>query len=221
MPMTRWSVVMAAGGAGSDSTRKVLETLFTMYQYPLYVFVRAKTQNAELARDLIQAFFLRLIEKGDLADLAPERGRFRAWLCKAMQNFIANHWDKENAGKRGGGAVLSLDLDADERRFQSEPTDGITPVTVLENALTQLRAWYAEKGDAEVFDALKGLLQDDKVLPYAEIARRLGKSEDAVKQDASRIRSRYRRMVRDQLLDTTHPPDDGPDQLHGLMVSFE
>src|SRR5690349_2924875 len=103
MPKTRWSVVVAAGRTMNPTTRRALSTLFSVYQYPLYAFVRAKARDAEKARDLTQSFFLRLLETGDLAHVTPERGQFRSWLRAAMEHHMANQWDKENALKRGGG----------------------------------------------------------------------------------------------------------------------
>jgi RNA polymerase sigma factor (sigma-70 family) len=230
MPKTRWSVVVAAGGSMNPSTRRALSTLFSLYQYPLYAFVRARVRDADKARDLTQSFFLRLLESGDLADVTPERGQFRSWLRAAMEHHMANQWDKERTQKRGGGVeTVSLDLDASERRFLREPQSGATPEqlylrcwtqAVMDHALARLREQYALNGQGAVFDALKGTISSELVGSYAGVGRALGKSEDAIKQAAARLKSRYRALLLDELRDITDPPDSGPAQLRDLMAAL-
>src|SRR5262245_53365607 len=77
---THWSVVLAAGGAGSPRADLALADLCQTYWYPLYAFVRRKGQSAHDAQDLTQAFFARLLEKNYVARADRERGRFRTYL---------------------------------------------------------------------------------------------------------------------------------------------
>jgi hypothetical protein len=50
---TRWSIVVAAGGAGEDS-RRALEELCQAYWHPVYAFVRRSVGDHERALDLTQ-----------------------------------------------------------------------------------------------------------------------------------------------------------------------
>ena len=77
--------------------------------YPLYVFVRRRGYAPEDAQDLTQAFFARLLEKGDVARASPARGRFRSFLLASLQNFLLNEFDRMRTLKRGGGVRIFLD----------------------------------------------------------------------------------------------------------------
>jgi RNA polymerase sigma-70 factor (ECF subfamily) len=98
---TRWSVVRAAGGEAPAERRAALETLCRAYWKPVHAFVR-RGSGVEHAEDLTQAFFARLLEKRDLAQADPGRGRFRTFLLASVRHFLANEHDRERALKRGG-----------------------------------------------------------------------------------------------------------------------
>src|SRR6185369_739087 len=118
---THWSLVVAAAGQEGEKPRAALEELCQAYWYPIYAFIRRRGSSAEDARDLTQAFFATLLEKGYLADADPERGRFRSFLLTAVARFAAKEHDRADALKRGGGQrVLSFDFSEGERRYQSE-----------------------------------------------------------------------------------------------------
>jgi len=84
---TSWTQVLAARDAPSSEARQALEGLCQAYWYPLYVFVRHQGFDAEEARDLTQAYFAELIEKGYLADFDPELGRFRVFLKTSIKPY--------------------------------------------------------------------------------------------------------------------------------------
>src|SRR5262245_10964344 len=100
---TRWSVVLAASRSASPAAQEALASLCRTYWYPLYAFVRRVGHLPEDAQDLTQAFFTRLLEKGDLRLADPERGRFRSFLLAALKHFLAHERDRARAQKRGGG----------------------------------------------------------------------------------------------------------------------
>jgi hypothetical protein len=76
-PTTRWSVVRAADRTASPEARTALESLCTTYWSPVHAFIRQSRRSADDAPDLTQAFFARVIEKGDLGNANHEIGRFR------------------------------------------------------------------------------------------------------------------------------------------------
>ena len=76
---TTWTQILAARDAPSSESRQALESLCQTYWYPVYAFVRRQGHAAEDSRDLTQAYFAQLIEKGYLDDFDPSLGRFRFW----------------------------------------------------------------------------------------------------------------------------------------------
>jgi RNA polymerase sigma-70 factor (ECF subfamily) len=223
---THWSVVLAAGDRDDPASRAALASLCRSYWYPLYAFVRRRGANAEDARDLTQGFFARLIEKRDLAALAPERGRFRAFLLAALKHYLANEHERASAQKRGGGsAPLSIELAAADSKWRIDPGHALTPerlfekswaLALLEHTLDGLRAEYETAGKAELFAALKPQLEGSGA-PYAELAQRLGTTEGALKVAAHRLRRRYRERLRAEIGRTVGRPEEVEGEIGDLF----
>ena len=229
---TRWSLVLAAGESRSDGSERALEELCTQYWYPLYAYARRRGYDTEDARDLTQAFFAKLLEKRDLRTADPTRGRFRTFLLSSMKNFLAGEWRKDKTLKRGGAVeILPLDFDSAEESYGLEPSHELSPEAIyerrwalglLERAVTDLQSQYAKAGNPELFDALKGFLGDeDDVLPYSELSRRLGQSEGTLRTAASRLRSRWRKRLRELVAETVHEESEVQDELRSLVASVD
>src|SRR6201987_392247 len=109
-PTTRWTLVVAAGDPHRKEARSVLVSLCEGYWYPLYAYVRRRGYPADQAQDLTQEFFIRVLEGRYLARADPEKGRFRAFILTSLKFFLADEDARGRAPKRGGGAVLSLEI---------------------------------------------------------------------------------------------------------------
>ena len=226
---TRWSMVLAAaGGAPSEQADRALAELCAGYWYPLYAYVRRRGYDAEDARDLTQAFFARLLERRGLASADPARGRFRSFLLTALKNFLTSEWRRRAAEKRGGSAeVVSIDAADAERRYLAEPADTRTPealyerrwaLALLERAVADVRRGYADRGQAELFDALKVYLgRDAAAVPYGQLSGQLGRSEAALRTALSRLRARWRIRVRDLVAETVQDGRLVDDELRDLL----
>ena len=226
---TRWSIVLAAGGEhDATATRRALEELIQAYWFPLYAFVRRQGCQAAAAEDLVQGFLARLLEKEDLAQVDRSKGRFRSFLLAAMKNFMANERARDRALKRGGGVrVLALDsLDA-EARYAVEPAEDMTPdrlfdrrwaLAVLEQVLARLRREFIDAGNGALFETIKDCLTPDRgKLPYAQLARRLGMTEGALKVAVHRMRRRYRDLLRHEIAQTVETPAQVDEEIAYLL----
>jgi len=229
---TRWSLVLAAGESGSERSERALAQLCSEYWYPLYAYTRRRGYGVEDARDLTQAFFAKLLEKQDLKVANPTRGRFRTFLLSSLKNFLAGEWRKDHALKRGGEVeVLPLDFDSAEETYGLEPSHELSPEAIyerrwalglLERAVTDLQGQYEKAGNAELFNALKGFLGgDDDVLPYPELAGRLGQSEGALRTAVSRLRGRWRKRLRELVAETVDRETEIHDELTTLIASVD
>jgi len=73
---------------------------------------KIRTENEHLpiivytARDLTQEFFARLLQRNDLAEVSPERGRFRSFLLASFKHLLANEYHRQQTQKRGGRAII-------------------------------------------------------------------------------------------------------------------
>ncbi len=229
---THWSLVLRAGHREDRAAETALAALCERYWYPLYVYVRRRTADVNEAQDLTQEFFAWLLEKNALASACPERGRFRGFLLTAMKNFLSNQWDRAKARKRGGGVRrLSLDLDDGESRLRLEPAHELTPerlyerqwvLTLLELVMRRLQEEYQSSGKAGLFERLKGGITGDRDRPaHAAAAAELGLSEEAARQAASRLRKRYRELLREEVAHTLAEPADVDDEIRSFFAVLE
>lgn len=224
-------MVLAAGQRSTPQSDRAIEELCRAYWYPLYAYVRRHGHSKEDAEDLTQGFFAAFLKRNYLEDVRSEKGRFRAFLLAALKHYLANEHDRASRQKRGGGqALLSLDWQDADTRYQIDPPDQLSPdklydrawaVTLLEQVITRLRAESAAEGKAEVFEQLKPFLTVGKgEIPYAQAAASLGLNESAARVAVHRLRKRYRELLRAEVAQTLSHPADLDEEMRALFRAF-
>ena len=241
---TRWSVVRNAGGGDPLAARAALGELCLAYERPVLAFLRRSGHDEHDARDLAQGFFTRLIDKRDLGELDPSRGRFRAFLLAALKHFVSNERARSNALKRGGGREPLALGGSDSRgsrgadfanagfvgaEFKAAELASaeLAPerafehawaLAVLEHTFARLEAEHAELGKRAHYDAFKPLLEADPDAPsLAEVGLRLGLSEGAAKVALHRLRARFRECLRTEVAPTVTSAEEIEDELRDLF----
>jgi RNA polymerase sigma factor (sigma-70 family) len=224
---THWSVVLEAQGR-SPAAQAALEKLCRTYWRPIYSFVRRQGVGPEEAEDLTQGFFALLLERRDLDAVRKEKGRLRSYLLTSLKHFLASEQRRALAIKRGKGQRLVPleELSANER-IEMEPADHLSAdrlyerrwaSTLMEQVLRRLKDEYRTAGNAALFDWLKQLLTDEPGAPSrAEIAARLGMTENAVWQALHRFRHRYQILLREEISHTVAIASDIEDELRHLI----
>jgi RNA polymerase sigma-70 factor (ECF subfamily) len=222
-------VVLAAGRESSPGAQDALDQLCRAYWRPLYAYVRRQGRGVEESKDLTQAFFARFIERHYFGRASPEVGRFRSFLLTSLKHFLVNDWEHERADRRGGDRTfLSLEALAEAHAGVPEPVDAATPEisyerhwasTLLQSALSRIETEYASAGKSDLFHALKGRLWGTEPSEsYAQLARRMGQTEGAVKTAAHRVRRRYRDVLREEVAHTVAHRGDVEDELRHLIA---
>ncbi len=224
---THWSVVLTAGRGDAPGARDALEKLCRSYWYPLYAYVRRRGYEPEDAKDLTQEFFARLLDRNAVATVRPEKGRFRSFLLASLNHFLADEWDKSRAQKRGGGRVISLDLQTAETRLGEAAAENLAPdrvferrwaIALLEQVYQRLAEEHRRHGKTELFAALRSTLAGaSESAPYSQLAPQLGMSEGAVKVAVHRLRQRYRQLLRELIAETVSSPEEVEDELQYLF----
>ncbi len=228
---TQWTAVLQAAGGDGEDARQAFSRLYVDYWCPLHLYIRRRGYSPADAEDIAQDFFVHLIEYQSLAGLEREGAKFRTYLLRLLNNFLANEWHRARAQKRGGGEkAIALDLAGSEARFSEEPADNETPevlferqwvFTMLARVLEGLRAECAVGGKEALFADLRLHLQGDRQGPsYATIAARHDLSEGAVKVAAHRLRQRYGEMLRAEIARTVGGTAEVDEELrHFIAVS--
>lgn len=226
-PTTRWTLVVAAGDPGRTEARSALATLCENYWYPLYAYLRRRGYPPDQAQDVTQEFFTRVLEGRYLDRADPEKGRFRSFLLTSLKFFVADEEDRNRAHKRGGRALVPMEIWTGEERYVREPTHNETPeriferrwaLSVLDRVVERLRSEFLQHGRPEHFERLKVFLLGQPHMPYAELARDMNTSEGALKVAIHRFRKRYRELFRQEIADTVADPAEVESELRYLAA---
>lgn len=216
---TRWTQVLRARGKTIEA-QAALGELCGAYWQPVFNFIRFRGLRDEVARELTQEFFARLLARGGLDTVEPGRGRFRSFLLGAVKHFLANEHDRAMAAKRGGGqAPISLQSGSAQETttgLQIPDPAGPAPdtvfdrqwaLTLVDRAMAHLATEFSAEGKQTHFDTLKPwLLGEVPELSQAEASRRLRMTEGAVKVAVHRLRRRFRDLVKAEIAQTIDDP---------------
>jgi RNA polymerase sigma-70 factor (ECF subfamily) len=225
---THWSVVLTAQDQTPEADA-ALEKLCRIYWWPLYGFVRRQGYGPEEAQDLTQGFFALVLERRDFDAVRREKGRLRSYLLVSLKNFVGKARRRELALKRGEGrSLVPLDELLARERAGLEPSDTLSAdkvyerrwaLTLLEQVLARLEEEYRAAGNELLFECLNELLAGEPAAPsQAAVAKKLGMTENAVKQAFYRLRQRYRELLREEIAHTVAVPGDVEDEL-GHFIS--
>ena len=191
-------------------------------------FIRRQGTRPEEAEDFTQGFFALLLERRDFDAVRKEKGRLRSYLLTSVKHFLASEQRRAMTAKRGKGQRLIPleDLSAIEGT-EMEPADCLSAdrlyerrwaLTLMEQVLRRLKNEYETGGNPALFDSLKQLLPDEPGAPSrAEIAARLGMTDNALRQAFHRFRHRYQSLLREEIGHTVAIASDIEDELRHLI----
>lgn len=224
-PTTRISLVLAAGGSPTSESREALASLCGIYWYPLYAYIRRQGHSADVAQDLTQGFFTRILEKNPFRTFEQERGRFRSFLLGALKHFLTDERDWATRLKRGGGIA-----EAGESRYSLEPQDDRTPeklfekqwaLTLLDRVFARLQDEFASAGKSRHFERFKGFLNGEAPgVSYKQAAAELGMTEGAVKVAVHRLRGRFHEIMREEIAETVADPAEISEEIRYLLAAI-
>ncbi len=223
---TPWSAVLAAGDEQHANNRQSLEHLCELYWPPLHKYVRRKVRDEHLAQDLTQSFFERLLTGRSLRLADPARGRFRTFLVQAFEWHLSNEFREGRAIKRGGDIRIipmdfsssSLDLVDDVSLSAEQVFDREWALTVLNQTMNRLEEEQTNEDRKPLFNVLKSFLTSGaKTEGYAEVCSAIGMNEAAARMAVSRLRSRYREVLREEILKTVASSQEVDDEIRHLF----
>jgi RNA polymerase sigma factor (sigma-70 family) len=230
---TRWTVVLNSAQSQAPGYQQALADLCKLYWYPLYAFIRHRGYSSEDAQDLVQGFFLHLIEYKTFSRVDRSKGKFRSFLLASLQNFLSNEADRARCLKRGGQAeFVYLDVEEAEDRYGLERVEGLTPekifdarwaIALLGEAMNRLSREYMGQGKESTFRALRVFLDpiNTKRLPsYEEVAAKLEVSVGSLRTQIHRLRKQYTATLREEISRTVSDSADVETETHELCEAL-
>jgi DNA-directed RNA polymerase specialized sigma24 family protein len=222
-PATPASAILGVQSDDPVVRARAFSAVVRAYWKPAYKRIRLRFRKSnEAAKDLTQAFFTRALERGVFAAYDPSQARFRTYVRRCLDNFVANAEEHDTALKRGGGALaLALDFEhaeeelaksgqvedpTDERLFDRDWVAGLHAASLaalreeLEQggvAVVQLRAF-------ERYD----LVDESERPTYGALAADLGIKPTDVTNHLHAVRKRLRRIVLTKLREVTSSDEE-------------
>ena len=133
---TDWNQIRDLKAAPASERLPFLDLLAKKYWTPIFQYLLIQGYDEFEAQDLTQDFFAHALDTQLFSKADPQRGRFRSFLLKSLNNFTKNKWRKESAQKRQPKeGVTSLDGLAYMGYYQPKSlVNKETPETIFHHA---------------------------------------------------------------------------------------
>ena len=197
---TQWTAVLRAHGQSVDGAKSARDRLLVRYSGAVYRYLLGAVRDPDAASDLCQEFAVKFL-RGDFRRVAPERGRFRDYVKRALVNLANDYHRARQAGPR----ALEIDAAAPELPSEDDFVGGWRQ-SILD------QTWKALAEDNPTFHAVLALRIENPDLPSGEMANRLtaqlGKpmSAENVRKSLQRAHGKFAELLLDQVADSLDEP---------------
>jgi DNA-directed RNA polymerase specialized sigma24 family protein len=207
---TRWTLIVRAKGTGADHRQALSELIKQYEKFVIWLVCRRGHPPDRTPEELKQEFLLGVVRRGDIGNLDPAIGSFRAWLSTAVRRFIGKEWRKwyaERSGRRhtSFATVEQPDESATEEALCAREFYW----HIVLQTLARLRA---EARDPLRFDSLARFLPGPQmdIVELAPLAHARGMTPNALASAICTLRARFRVVLRQLILDTLDPDPREP-----------
>lgn len=217
-----WSEIASATLHGDTSAAQALGDFYERYREPVRRFILQKGFSESDADDLTHEFFLELMRDSTLRKADRTRGKFRSFLLGAAVRFLHDQNARRHALKRGAGLEpAAIDDHAEDAalltRIDEAQFDRLWALNLVESAFRKLEIEFVERGRASLFAVLKRFLPGGgRPGSYQETAAELRISEPSAKVEIHRLRTRFRELLRADVLATVSRPHEVEEELRYL-----
>lgn len=233
-PATHLSLVRRAGSGDVETRADAEGALAAVYWAPIYTHIRLTHRQAPAdAEDLTQGFFAHALRRGLFGRYEPQRARFRTYLRRCVDSYVANALQAERRLKRGGAAgFVSIEAAEIEGRLTSDSLSGAADAdavfhrewvrSVLGDAVRRLRERYRAAGrigQLALFERYDLADSDDARPTYAELAAEHGIRVTQVTNWLAAARRDFRAIVLETIRDLAGSDDEFRADVQDLLGS--
>jgi RNA polymerase sigma factor (sigma-70 family) len=212
-PQTGHTVIGQLASEDAALRAVAYEKVVVAYWKPAYKYARLKWKASnEDAKDLIQGFFTRALDKGFFREYDPAKASFRTYLRTCLDRFAANERHSAQRLKRGGGITLiSLDFEGAERELACS-TPSVEDCfhrewtrSLFELAIGALRERCESDGKTIQFRVFEcyDLRAAEERPTYDQLARQFGATPATITNYLAAMRRDLRRIVLEKLREIT------------------
>lgn len=220
---TRWGLIAAAATDAPAQARPALEALCRAYRPPVLAYVRRCGHSTADAEDLVQAFFVRFLERAWYAKADPVRGRFRNLVLVSLRRFLADEHARRTSLRNGGPhcGPEAMEHLASRGETPEQAFDRAWIGTLLARALARLQDEWRGDGKQVQFSRLAPLLADAPTSGELQaIAREFGLTRNTLAVQLHRMRARLRQLARLELLRTVNSREALEEELLDLRSAL-
>jgi DNA-directed RNA polymerase specialized sigma24 family protein len=222
-PETRVSLVIALSSDDPSLRARAVDLVVRAYRTPVIAVLRRQwSLDLADAEDLAHDFFAHALEREWLARYDREKGRFRTFLRKCLQDFASTRHEAANRLKRGGNLVAVSLEHAPELSAESE-VDSLFEQewirSVMTISLDRLSAECQAANRQSTYEVFIAHDVDGAEAPprYADIAARFGIPVTQVANYLHWARARFRGHVLDTLRALTGSDAEFRDEARALL----
>ncbi|MFT4692778.1 MAG: RNA polymerase sigma factor (sigma-70 family) [Limisphaerales bacterium] len=228
---TTWWTQVSRSKADSPAGRRALGELCEAYYEPVTAFLRCEVHDSQVAGDLAQDFFAKMLQGGSIARADQGQGRFRSYLLGAVKHFLSHYREAKRRRKRGGGVedVSLYDTETGEIRPLPDGRE-LSPdaafdrqwaLTVLARTLEALRLESDAAGRAEFFEQVKPWLTGEAARgDQSVLAEKCGMNANALKVAVHRLKRRFRDLLKAEIAGTLDDPDSIDGEMQALFAAL-
>lgn len=225
---TQWTLILQAAEEDNPMGQQALEHFCRRYQPPLLAYARSFGLGEHDAQDVTQSFFQHLLEKNLPARADRALGRFRSFLLVSFRNFMSAMHRNATRQRRGGPTAehvpLQEDLNEtpDSLMVESNAANAFDRQwahTLLQIAIDRLEAEQAAQGHAVRFALMRPLLlsPDSRDAVIAMLVEKHGMTDGAARTLLSRLRARFRDLVREEVQRVVNDPAEVDEEISHLL----
>ncbi len=231
-PATRWSAILGLRSADETERARSFDALAGAYWKPAYKHARRRwNKPSEEAKDLVQEFFLRALEKDFFASYDPARARFRTYLRLGLDRFLANEM-KAAARLKRGGEIAFVPFDVPGAEAEIAGAGVLDPASIerefdrdwarslLDRAVGAFRDECAAADRAlpwRVFERYDLCASPEERPTYEALGRELGIPATSITNHLASARRALRRIVLEQLRTITVSDEEFRDEARFLL----
>lgn len=226
-PPTAWTLLEVARGTDNEKSCPVLNDFIGRYWKPVFCFIRAKGYALDRAEDLTQEFMIhKLLSPTWIAKPDRDRGRFRNFLLKTLQGFLADQGPNRAPRQKTFEAQISqleIQLGEEERSF--EPATNETPETifmrkwartVVNHARQRVKQFYEDQSIGEWYE----LFEANRCgkISQADLGRRFGESRNKIGDIVEIVKLQAKRFFKEEVRDQVDSEAEVEDELRELLA---
>ena len=227
---TRWTEIRAARTLDPDRRRKAVGRIMGRYWKPVYAYLQKKGNNHDRAADLVQGFFIKVIERGLIQQAEPGKGQFRKLLLTALDRYVRDEYEKDTAHKRRpAGGVNSLDaLEVPPLlpAMEASPEQAFVYVwasQLLDRVLANVEAQCHQAGQQQHWEVFRQTVVEPtlfgaEIPPMPTLCRELeiGTPKQAAAMNVT-VKRRFKRVMRTHVLEFVASEAEVDSEIGDLM----